>query len=161
MTATQNSTEILLNKIQNKRAEIDSFLACKEPRNRRLTNIAIICGAIAAVLTAGPALGGNTFTALISDAFGLSSPAWQLLCLAATIFSMTATIAINMSKSSDIRSQIDSARGCEAKLEGLQTLLELKQIEMQQAAALYTSYLTEIPHVPAASRHKTSSPDAA
>ena len=154
MATTQNSTEILLNKIQNKRAEIDSFLASKEPRNKRLTNIAIICGAIASVLTAGPALGGKTFTALISDSFGLTSPAWQLLCLAATIFSVTATIAINMSKSSDIRSKIDSARGCEAKLEGLQTLLELKQIEIQQAASLYASYLTEIPHVPATPTHK-------
>jgi len=161
MATPQDSTEILLEKIQDKRYEIDTFLATKEPRNRRLTNIAIICGAIASVLTAGPALGGNTFTALISNALGLSSPAWQLLCLAATIFSVTATIAINMSKSSDIRSKIDSARGCEAKLEGLQTLLELKQIEIAQAASLYSNYLTEIPHVPATTTHKKHSPDAA
>jgi len=87
MTTTQDSTEILLNKIENKRSEIDSFLTSKEPRYKRLTNIAIICGTIASVLTAGPALGSNSFTTLITDSFGLTSPAWQLLCLAATIFS--------------------------------------------------------------------------
>jgi len=60
MTSEPDSKEILLKKIHYKRAEIDSFLAGKEPRNRRLTNIAIICGTLAAVLTAGPALGGKT-----------------------------------------------------------------------------------------------------
>jgi hypothetical protein len=42
-----------------------------------------------------------------------------------------------MLKSHDTASEIASVRSCDAKLEGLATMLELSQIELKQAVSLY------------------------
>lgn len=110
----------------------------------RLVNTAIVSSALAAALTVGPAFGGQTLTAWLTGTLGFTAPVWQLLCLGATICSVSAAIATNMSKSHEIASRILRAQTCDVKLEGLETLLEMDQIDMAKASSLYTQYLPEI-----------------
>lgn len=134
----------LLKCIGDKRSEIAAFLAKTRPRNRRLVNVSIVCSALAGAMTAGPALGGKSLTAWLTEVLGLSSPIWQLLCLGATACSVSAAIATNMSKSHDIASKILRAQTCNAKLEGLETLVKIEQIDIAEASSLYTKYLPEV-----------------
>ena len=145
MSAEENTKERLLQKVAGKRSEIRSFLSKTEPRNTRLVNIAIVCSAIAASLTAGPAFGGKTVTAWLTETLGLTSPVWQLLCLGATGCSVAAVIATNMSKSHEIATRLLRAQATDAKLEGLETLIEMDQIGIEKASSLYIQYLDDIP----------------
>lgn len=147
MPENTEESQVLLEKIRGKRQEIADYLARTEPRNFRLINTSIICGALAAALTAGPGVGGGGF---IDSAKGLVSfgvPVWQALCLAATVMSVLAVVANGKLKSHDLATRIASAKACDSKLEGLQFMVELRQIDVKQAAPLYTQYLTEIPHI--------------
>ena len=115
-----DTRESLLKRIKDRRRSIKSFLSSLEPAGTRLTNFNIICGAIATVLTATPAIGGKT---------------------------MMSTIAANLYKSHEIATRLGKAQACDAKLEGLETLLELEQITLKDSATQYTQYISEIPFV--------------
>ena len=134
----------LLHMIRQKREEIRAFLDENETRNRRLVNTAIVASAIAAAFTAGPAFGGQTLTAWLTQAFGTSSPAWQLLCLGATVCSVAAAITTNLSKSHELGSKIVHAQTADAKLEGLEALLDMDQIDIQEATTQYAQHLTGV-----------------
>jgi hypothetical protein len=141
-----NTREDLLKRIRNKRRSIRSYLNHLEPTGMRLANFNIICGAIATVLTAAPAIGGS---ALI-DVIGSSDPSsqtWRMLFAAAALFSLVSTIAAEMYKSREIASRLGKAQACDAKLEGLETLLALDQIEFKNSATQYTQYISEIPFI--------------
>ncbi|TQV86420.1 hypothetical protein [Aliikangiella coralliicola] len=144
MPEQADSTGALLKRINDKRSEIEQYLSRTRPRNRRLVNTAIICSAVAAALTAGPAFGGKTFTAWLTGTLGLTSPVWQLMCIGAAVCSLGATITTNMSKSDETASKILRAQTCDAKLEGLETLIEMEQIDAAKASSLYTQYLPEV-----------------
>ena len=147
MSESSDPKSALLRRISEKRSEIDAFLSKAQPRNKRLVNISIICSAVAAAMTAGPAFGGQGLTAWLSDSLGLTSPVWQLLCLGATACSVAATIATNMAKSHEVASRVLRAQTSDAKLEGLETLVEMDQIELGKASTLYAEYLPEIPFI--------------
>ncbi|MDR8394550.1 hypothetical protein NC796_25620 [Aliifodinibius sp. S!AR15-10] len=142
-----SDTEALLEKIRSKRREVAEYLKKSEPRQSRLITTSIVAGALAAALTAGPGVGGSGFIEAAKGVVSFGIPVWQVLCLLATMLSMAAVITNGLLKTRDLTSKIAQVRGCDAKLEGLETMLELDQIELQQAASLYTQYLTEIPHV--------------
>ncbi len=59
----------------------------------------------------------------------------------------TIVVTNSILKTQDPSSEIASVRICDAKLEGLETMFELKQVDVEQATSLYTQYLTEIPLV--------------
>jgi len=145
MSTDAESKQTLLEKIRTKRSEIRAFLAKNEPRAARLVNTAIVCSALAAAFTAGPAFGGDTLTGWLTKTLGLASPAWQLLCLGATGCSVAAAIATNLSKSHDISSKILRAQTADAKLEGLETLVEAGQIPLEKGFTHYAQTLTETP----------------
>jgi hypothetical protein len=135
-----------LNQIRRKRAQIEAFLAVARPRKRRLLNTTIVGGSLAAVLTAGPAIGGSSFTAALTAAFGLnpaSSPSWRLLCAAASICSIMATVATQLLKSHNIEEHVTRAQGCRAKLEVLEVGLTVGQLNQQQATAEYLKCVEE------------------
>src|SRR5688572_6574958 len=92
----------LANRIRHTRSELDTFLAAAVPRKRRLLNTTILGGSLAAALTAGPAVGGQSFTAWLTGALALESPSWRLLCGVASACSITATIATQLLKSHNI-----------------------------------------------------------
>lgn len=145
MNATSTS-EDLLKRIKNKRRDIQSFISSLKPIGTRLTNFNIICGSIATVLTAAPAIGGKT----VIEALGSSdpdTPAWRIPFAVAALFSLLSTIAANLYKSQDIASRLGKAEACDGKLEGLETFLELNQISVKEAATKYAHYISEIPFV--------------
>lgn len=100
----------------------------------RLSLVSIISSALAAALTAGPALGGQGFTDSVAGAFntGEDSTVWRVLCLLTLVVSVISAIAVNLSKSRNWEARIISAEACNAELEGLQTLLEFGQIPVNE-----------------------------
>lgn len=142
-----NDSETLLEKIQIKRKEVSMYLKKVEPRQSRYITISIVAGALAAALTAGPGVGGDGFIDTASGLLSFGFPVWQVLCLLATLLSMSAVITNGLLKSKDLTAKISRARGCDAKLEGLETMIDLDQIDVEQAASQYAQYLSEISHI--------------
>jgi len=128
------SSDDILGRIRAKRAEVDRFLATAVPRKRRLLNTTIVGGSLAAALTAGPAVGGQTFTAWLTMTLGLTSPSWRLLCGAASVASILATVATQVLKSNNLEQNIGRAQTARARLEVLETSLMLGQLDPKQAA---------------------------
>lgn len=144
-----NAEDILLLKIANKRKAIAKYIAKNEPHQRKLVNASIISGAVAAALTAGPGVGGNEFIQKVNDStpFDIGIPTWQIICVAATILSVASVVFNGMIKTHDMSAKISSARGCDAKLEGLELRLALSQLKADDAASLYSQYINEIAHI--------------
>ena len=136
-------SEELLGRIGRKRTQIEAFLSAARPRKRRLLNTTIVGGSLAAVLTAAPAIGGQSFTASLTEALGLASPSWRLLCGAAAISSVVATIATQLLKSHNLEEHVTRALGCRAKLEALEVGVTLGQIDVQRATAEYLKCVEE------------------
>lgn len=147
MLEKKQDVDVLLTKIKTKRQELANYLAKYEPRHSLLINSSIIFGALTVALTAGPGVGGSKFIDTMNNAMSFSIPVWQLLCLIAAILSVAVVIVNGMLKSQNLTSKITSAKSCTAKLEGLETLLELQQMDVKQAAPLYTQYISEVSYV--------------
>src|SRR5262249_20577690 len=113
MNATGSKEEIV-SRVQQKRLQLERFLSAARPRKRRLINTTIISGTVAAALTAAPALGGQSFTAWLTATLGLTSPSWRILCAAASVCSVTATVATQLLKSHSIEEHVTRAEGCRA-----------------------------------------------
>ena len=128
------SSDDILGRIRAKRAEVERFLASAVPRKRRLLNTTIVGGSLAAALTAGPAVGGQPFTAWLTMTLGLTSPSWRLLCGAASVASILATVATQVLKSNNLEQNIGRAQTARARLEVLETSLMLGQLDPKQAA---------------------------
>jgi flavin-binding protein dodecin len=139
--------QLLLAKIEDERVQIESYLRRARPRHARLTVITLVTTALAAALTAGPALGGQDFTTWAARTFGLasSSAVWQPLCLAAMLVSITAAICVNLNQASKADSKIVSAEVCNTELACLQTLVEFHQVSLDEALKLYQQHLTRVP----------------
>lgn len=142
-----NDKDALLKKINAKRGEVYDYLKKNEPKHSRYITTSIVAGALAAALTAGPGVGGTGFIESAKGVISFGIPVWQVLCLVATLLSMSAVIANGLLKARDLTSKITRVRGCDAKLEGLEIMLDMEQIDLKQATSLYTQYLTEIPHI--------------
>ena len=127
----------LLNRVRAKRAQVSSFRAAAKPRWHRLLTTVVLGGSLAAALTAGPAIGGQTFTAWLTASLGLSSPSWRLLCGVASVCSLMATISTQLLKSHNIEEHVVKAQACSAKLEVIETGLALGQIDLKQATDHY------------------------
>src|SRR6267142_6797256 len=135
--ASAISNEELVSRIRQKRAQLETFLSAARPRKRRLLNVTIVGGSLAAALTAAPAIGGQSFTAWLTMALGLGSPSWRLLCGAATVCSVMATVATQLLKSHNIEEHVTRAQGCRAKLEVLEVGLTMGQVDTRQATTEY------------------------
>ena len=88
----------LVTRIRQTRADLDAFLAAAVPRKRRLLNTTILGGSLAAALTAGPAVGGQSFTAWLTATLALESPSWRLLCGVASACSTSIGTLLNCSR---------------------------------------------------------------
>ena len=146
---TEDMRQELLGQIEHRRASIDEWLRVNRPRSSRLSTVSVISSALAAVFVAGPALGGEQFTAGTADALSLDTgaPVWRFLCVLGLIASVVAAIATNLHKSQDLAARITAAESCDADLEGLQMLLRFGRISTEEAVDLYQGYLARIPHV--------------
>ncbi len=101
MSDTNNAREKLRLRIQEKKEQIQAFLAKTQPRSNRLTITSIVCAGLAGLLTAGPAAGGPSFTQAMTEMLGTTSPSWRLLCAAATILSFISTTTLAIHKVQD------------------------------------------------------------
>lgn len=137
------SIEDLVAQIRLKRSQLESFVSAARPRRRRLINTTIVGGSLAAVLTAAPAVGGPSLTAWISSAMNMSSPSWRILCAAAAVCSITATVATQLLKSHNVEEHLTRAQGCKAKLEVLEIGLTLGQLDTRQATNEYLRCVEE------------------
>lgn len=146
-TNNPSDQQLLLTKIKTKRQQISEYLSKTEPRHSSLINSSIFASALAAALTAAPGVGGEPLISSMKKIVTFGIPIWQMLCILATILSTLAVIANGVLKSYNMTSKITSARSCDAKLEAIQTMLELGQVDVEEAAQDYTQCLVEIPHV--------------
>lgn len=133
----------LIGAIRRKQVRVEAFLSAALPRKRRLLNITIVGGALAAALTAAPAIGGQSFTAWLTRTFGLASPSWQLLCLAASVSSILATVSTQLLKSHNLEENVGRAQRCRAKLEVLELGLATGQLDAAQATSEYLRCVEE------------------
>lgn len=134
----------LIEKIRSKQADVNQFLNRQKPRNRRLINVAIVCGLIGATFTGVPAVGGTSAIGALKALANWPAPVWQLLCLGATVCTLAATAATTMRNNHDLATRIAKAQIAGAKLEMLEILMESNQIESQQAIEKYGEYCTEV-----------------
>jgi cytochrome bd-type quinol oxidase subunit 2 len=139
----------LLARIQARRGSVQAFLRDHRPRIRRRANITIVLSSLAAVFTAGPAVGGETFAESVQDTLGLQSDSsvWRVLCLLAMLVSVGAAVLTNIAKSQDDVARLSTAEAANAELEGLATLLEFGHLSVDDAVKLYQQYSVKIPFV--------------
>ena len=145
--ADTGDSQQLLNRITERRRGVDARLRTARPRSDRLTMVTIISSAIAAALTAVPAISGAALMKSISSALELGGPdnVWRPLCLLAMIFSVVAAISVNLGKSRNAENRIISAETCNAELEGLQTLIEYRQVPLDEAVRMYQQSVAKVP----------------
>jgi cytochrome bd-type quinol oxidase subunit 2 len=139
----------LLWRIEARRAAVQAFLRTQRPRTRRRTNIAIVLSSLAALFTAGPALGGEPFAESLQNTFGLQSDSyvWRGLCLLALLVSVGSAVLTNLSRSQDDVARLSTAEATNAELEGLGTLLQFGHLSAQDAVKLYQQYSVKIPFI--------------
>ena len=148
MSHGSESRDSLLTRIRDKRKRICAYMAATEVRSSRLTNTGIICSGLAALFTAGPAVGGQSLTRFLTQALGTSpeaAPSWRLLCAGATVLSFIATAAIAIYKSQDLAIRLAKAQAANAELEGLETAIEFNTVTIHEAVNLYNKYIEEVP----------------
>ena len=145
----------LLNHIEERRQDLNTYLRRAKPRSERLTLASIISSALAAALTAGPALGGAEFVGSVAQTLGLpGAPAvWRPLCLLAMIVSVVAAITANLSRSKNAEARIMSAEACNTELDLLATFIELHQVSLDEAVKMYQQSVTKVPFVEDLSDH--------
>jgi hypothetical protein len=136
-------------RIEARRVAVQAFLRENRPRIHRRANLAILLSALAAVFTAGPAAGGETFAGTVQQALGLSSDSsvWRTLCLAALLVSVGAAILTNLNKSQDVVAQLAAAEAANIEFEGLTTQLRFGHLSVDDAVKLYQQYSGKIPFV--------------
>jgi len=139
----------LLARIEARRAAVVSFLRENRPRIRRRANITIVLTSLAALFTAGPAFGGQTFADSVQSALGLVSDSlvWRTLCLLALLVSVSAAILTNLAKGQDEVSRLGAAEAANAELEGLSTMVQYGRLPVQDAVKLYQEYSVKIPFI--------------
>jgi hypothetical protein len=133
----------LLDRVVRKKHEVEAFIARAQPRRRRLLNITIFGGTLAAAFTAGPAVGGASFTQWLTKSFGLDNPAWQLLCGAAAACSVAATVSTQLLKSQNVEEHVARAQSCRAKLEMIEVGLSTGYLDQQQATTEFLRCVEE------------------
>jgi hypothetical protein len=125
--------------IKGTQDKVAKYLVKERARQRWLLNLAILAGALATALTATPALGGVAFSDWLDETFGLTSPAWQVLCAGAAIFSLAAAISTQMLKSHNIDERVVRAESVKARLEILDVGRITGRLTPDQVATEYAA----------------------
>jgi cytochrome bd-type quinol oxidase subunit 2 len=140
----------LLARIEARRTAVQYFLRENRPGVRRRANTTIVLSSLAAVFTAGPALGGKTFAEGVQNLLRLSDDTyvWRVLCLAAVVVSVGAAVMTNLAKSHEAAAnRLTTAEAAKAELEGLAGLVEYGQLPLEDAVKLFHQYSVKIPFI--------------
>jgi hypothetical protein len=149
MDESADTRQRLSERIDQKQQAIRTYIGRERPRRNRLSNISIVGSALAAMLTAGPAVGGTGFTEAIQGIFSLKedSVVWRFLCLAAVIFSVAAALATNFANSRALGEKVSAAESANAQLEGLQLSLSFGSLAVEDALKLYQQAVAPVAFV--------------
>ncbi|MET3812301.1 hypothetical protein [Arthrobacter sp. UYEF3] len=152
MSEAPDARQLLSTRIDEKQQAVRAYLARERPRRNRLSNVSIVGSGLAAVLTAGPAVGGTGFTHAVAKLFSLGddSIVWRVLCLLAVVLSVAAALATNFATSRSVADRVSAAETCNAQLEGLAVSLDIGHIDVDEAFKLYQQYAGQVPFVDAA-----------
>ena len=131
----------LLDRVRSKRAEVERYVEVNSRRRRLLVNLAVTAGAFAALLTAPAAVGGKPFTDWLQEVFNSSAPAWQILCLFATLNSLACVIATQIQKSSNHEEHIVRAQELRATLEVLEISISSASLTTREATGEFLKCL--------------------
>jgi hypothetical protein len=139
----------LLWQIEARRASIQAYLRDHRPRTRRRATITVVLSSLAALFTAGPALGGEPFAQSVQDSLGLASDSyvWRTLCLLALLVSIGAAVLTNLGKAQDDVARLSSAEAANTELEGLAGLMHFGRLSLEDGVKLYQQYIVKIPFV--------------
>jgi hypothetical protein len=139
----------LLWRIETRRASIQGYLRAHRPRTRRRATITVVLSSLAALFTAGPALGGESFAQSVQNSLGLASESyvWRTLCLLTMLVSIASAILVNLGKANDEVAKLSSAEAASTELEGLTGLLQYGRVSLDDGAKLYQQYIVKIPFV--------------
>jgi hypothetical protein len=153
----------LLWRIEARRASIQAYLHERRPRTRRVATITIVLSSLAALFTAGPALGGEPFAQSVQNALGLASDSyvWRTLCFLTLLVSIASAILVNLSKASDDVAKLSSAEAANTELEGLTGLLQfgrLSRLSVSTRRRRAPRVSTPRPHRAGVSTHRPRRP---
>lgn len=123
----------LIKQMRSRRDQLDRFLRRALPRRRQLVSASILFSSTAALLTAAPAFGGQSFTAGLTDALNLSMPSWRLLCGLASAASVVASGASQLLQTSRLEEKVSRALAARARLEALEQGVLLGQFDRKAA----------------------------
>ena len=161
-TASSNGDNETLSRLGRrvlaKRDDVDRYLAAAYRHRGRLAQVTIIAGSIAAAATAAPALGGKPLADWLTAAFGLSTPAWRILCLAAMMCSLAATIATQLQKSNNYEEHIARAQGVRAALEALDFGIASGHLSQREATDQYLKCIEDASFIDAWEHSHARSP---
>jgi MFS family permease len=143
----------LIRRVQTKRTDVDTYLGASTRRRRRLVQVTIVAGSIAAALTAAPALGGPPLADWLTEAFALGTPSWRILCAIAALCSVAATVATQLHKSNNYDERIARAQGVRATLEVLEVGIVSGQLTRQQAASRFIKCVESASFIEPADSH--------
>jgi hypothetical protein len=124
----------LLSELHHQRDTLARFLRRNQPRQQRLSTLAVAASSLAALLTAAPALGGPSFTAELTELLGLQSPSWRWICAAAALLSTLASSCSQLLQSSRLEEKLSRCQSAMARLDALELGLDLGQFERDFAA---------------------------
>jgi hypothetical protein len=133
----------LLDRVRSKSAEVDKYLELNSRRRCLLVNLVIIAGALVALLTAPPAVGGKPFTDWLQQLFHSSEPAWRFLCLFACLASLVSVVAIQIQKSNNYEEHIVRAQGLRATLEVLEVSITCGSLTIDKAMGQFLKCLED------------------
>jgi hypothetical protein len=125
--------------IQGTRGEVSTYLMKARARQRRLLTLAVVAGALATLFAGAPAVGGKALSDSLDATFGLSAPAWQLLCTFAALCSLAAAISTQLLKSQNLEERVSKAESVRARLEILDIGRITGTLTPEQVAAEYTA----------------------
>lgn len=124
----------LLSELRHHRDLLARFLRRNQPRQQRLSTLAVAASSLAALLTAAPALGGPSFTAELTKLLGLQSPSWRWICAAAALLSTLASTCSQLLQSSRLEEKVSRCQSAMARLDALELGLDLGQFKRDFAS---------------------------
>ncbi|GAB6898934.1 hypothetical protein [Kineosporia succinea] len=137
----------LLERIGQRREEVEAYLAEKRPLVKRLQRITVLSSAVSAVAAAGPGIGGSALTDTLEDFFGLpaSLEIWRVLCLVAMLLAGAAAFSARTLGSDELTQGIVGATALSKELEDLATLVEFGQVDVDAAVELLRGISARVP----------------
>ena len=135
--------------IEARRASIQTYLREHRPRTRRRATVTVVLSSLAALFTAGPALGGEPFAGSVQNSLGLASDSyvWRTLCFLTLLVSIASAILVNLGKANDEVARLSSAEAANTELEGLTGLLQFGHLSVEDGVKLYQQYIVKIPFI--------------